>query len=314
MKHHHIHREGRHAIIGLTLLIFIINVPIFIYAKHWIFALTLVLTALLLVFVTYFFRNPVRVLDVDDPKFIITPADGHVVVIEPVHEDEYFHDERLQVSIFMSPFNVHANWFPVEGEVVVSEHQKGRHRGAWLPKSSSENERSLVVIKMADGQEIAVRQVAGAMARRIVTYAKQDDDCYIDEHLGFIKFGSRVDLFIPKHFVVDASLQDVVRNSLTPIITILPLPANIETAESNALLLRIREVTKTTTLLPSISCLGRLCKAIRLATCPFLNCSKTLSRSATTSRATSFAVSSTVSTVLLAVYVFLQKPARRSPA
>lgn len=215
MKHPHIHREGRHAIIGLTLLIFIINVPIFIYAKHWIFALTLVLTALLLVFVTYFFRNPVRVLEVDDPKFIITPADGHVVVIEPVHEDEYFHDERLQVSIFMSPFNVHANWFPVEGEVVVSEHQKGRHRGAWLPKSSSENERSLVVIKMADGQEIAVRQVAGAMARRIVTYAKAGHPCHRNQHMGFIKLGSRVDMYLPLGTEMFAVLGESVRGNET---------------------------------------------------------------------------------------------------
>ena len=197
MKRLHVHREGRNIIIGLVFLLFAINVPVYLYVNHWVFAITLLLTAALLVFVTYFFRNPVRVLEVDDPNFIIAPADGRVVVIEPTKENDYFHDERLQVSIFMSPFNVHANWYPIEGEILVSEHQKGRHKGAWLPKSSTENERSLVVIETPSKVRIAVRQIAGAMARRIVTYAKEGDDCYIDEHLGFIKFGSRVDLFLP---------------------------------------------------------------------------------------------------------------------
>ena len=105
-----IHKEGRNIIIGLTLLIFVLNVGVYFYVPHWVFAITLLLTAMLLVFVTYFFRNPVRVLEVDDPNFIIAPADGRVVVVEPTTENEYFHDKRLQVSIFMSPFNVHSNW------------------------------------------------------------------------------------------------------------------------------------------------------------------------------------------------------------
>ena len=183
---------------GTVLLLFIINVPIYLFVQpHWVFAITLVLTAVLLVFVTYFFRNPVRVLEIDDPNFIIAPADGRVVVVEPTEENEYFHEQKLQVSIFMSPFNVHANWYPIEGEILVSEHQKGRHMGAWLPKSSTENERSLVVIETPNKVQIALRQIAGAMARRIVTYAKSNEDCYIDEHLGFIKLGSRVDVYLP---------------------------------------------------------------------------------------------------------------------
>lgn len=173
MKKFRIHREGRNLIIGTVLLLFIINVVVFMYfPQRWIFAVSLVLTAALLVFVTYFFRNPIRVLEVDDPNFLIAPADGRVVVIEPTEENEYFHEKKLQVSIFMSPFNVHANWYPIEGTVLVSEHQKGRHKGAWLPKSSTENERSLVVIETPSKVQIAVRQIAGAMARRIVTYAK----------------------------------------------------------------------------------------------------------------------------------------------
>lgn len=218
-KHHfsrpHIHQEGRNSIIGLTLLIFVINVPIFLYESHWIFAITLILTALLLVFVTYFFRSPVRILEIDDPNFIIAPADGRVVVIEPIEENEYFHDKRLQVSIFMSPFNVHANWYPVEGNIVVSEHQRGRHKGAWLPKSSTENERSLVVIETVDKIRIAVRQVAGAMARRIVTYAKVGNQSHRNQHMGFIKLGSRVDLYLPLDTEMFVAVGESVRGNET---------------------------------------------------------------------------------------------------
>ena len=165
MKTPRIHREGRGLITGTVLLLFIINVPIYLYVQpHWVFAITLILTAMLLVFVTYFFRSPVRVLEIDDPNFIIAPADGRVVVVEPTEETEYFHEKKLQVSIFMSPFNVHANWYPIEGNIIVSEHQKGRHMGAWLPKSSTENERSLVVIETPSKVQIAIRQIAGAMA------------------------------------------------------------------------------------------------------------------------------------------------------
>ena len=192
-----IHREGRNIIVGLTFLIFAINVPMYIFMSHWTFAITLLLSATLLVFVTYFFRNPVRVLEVDDPNFLVSPADGRIVVVEPTDENEYFHEKRLQVSIFMSPFNVHANWYPIEGTVLVSEHQNGSHKGAWLPKSSTENERSLVVIETPNKVQIAVRQIAGAMARRIVTYAKAGKSSHRNEHLGFIKFGSRVDLYLP---------------------------------------------------------------------------------------------------------------------
>ncbi|MBQ8099771.1 MAG: phosphatidylserine decarboxylase family protein [Paludibacteraceae bacterium] len=197
MKRPRIHREGRNIIIFLVMLIFVVNVPAYLYFPHWGFALTLVITALLLCFVTYFFRNPVRVLEVDDPDFIIAPADGRVVVIEPTDEDEVFHERRLQISIFMSPFNVHANWYPVEGVVLRSEHQSGRHKGAWLPKSSTENERSLVVIETPSKVQILIRQVAGAMARRIVTYAKPGGHALRNSHLGFIKFGSRVDMYLP---------------------------------------------------------------------------------------------------------------------
>lgn len=192
-----IHREGRGIIATLTFIIFAVNVPLFMYMPNWVGAITLVLSAVLLVFVTYFFRNPTRIVEVTDENLLIAPADGRVVVVEPTVENEYFHERRLQLSIFMSPFNVHANWYPVEGKVLVSEHQNGRHQGAWLPKSSTENERSLVVIETASKMQVAMRQIAGAMARRIVTYAKAGHLAQRNEHMGFIKFGSRVDLYLP---------------------------------------------------------------------------------------------------------------------
>ena len=216
MKRPRIHREGRNPIIGLVLLLFIVNVIVYMsLSSHWALAVSLGITSILLVFVTYFFRNPVRVLEIDDPNFVIAPADGRVVVIEPTEEHEYFHDKRLQVSIFMSPFNVHANWYPIEGTILESSHQKGRHKGAWLPKSSTENERSLVVIETPSKMQIAVRQVAGAMARRIVTYAKVGKQCHRNTHLGFIKLGSRVDMYLPLNTEMFVDVGDSVRGNET---------------------------------------------------------------------------------------------------
>ena len=216
MKRPRIHREGRNPIIGLVLLLFIINVVVYMsVTSHWALAVSLAITSILLVFVTYFFRNPVRVLEIDDPNFVIAPADGRVVVIEPTEENEYFHEKKLQVSIFMSPFNVHANWYPIEGTILESSHQKGRHKGAWLPKSSTENERSLVVIETPSKIQIVVRQVAGAMARRIVTYAKVGKQCHRNTHLGFIKLGSRVDMYLPLNTEMFVDVGDSVRGNET---------------------------------------------------------------------------------------------------
>lgn len=148
--------------------------------------------------VVNFFRCPRREFGTDEVEgLVVAPADGKVVVVEEVDEQEYFHERRLMVSIFMSLFNVHANWFPVEGKVKFVNHQNGNFHKAWLPKASEENERADVMITTPEGIDILCRQVAGAVARRIVTYAKPDEECYIDEHLGFIKFGSRVDVYLP---------------------------------------------------------------------------------------------------------------------
>lgn len=214
-RHPRIHREGYGIIFTLALLIFIVNVLLYLYLPFWVVGIGLVLSALLLIFVTYFFRNPTRVVNVSDENFLVAPADGRVVVIEPTVEHEYFHKECLQVSIFMSPFNVHANWYPIEGNILVSQHQKGRHQGAWLPKSSTENERSLVVIETASKIQIAVRQIAGAMARRIVTYAKAGHEARRNEHLGFIKFGSRVDMYLPLDTEIFVTVGEAVRGNET---------------------------------------------------------------------------------------------------
>ena len=128
---------------------------------------------------------------------VVAPADGRVVVIEEVEENEYFHDRRLMISVFMSVTNVHANWFPVEGLVKMVRHHNGNFHKAWLPKASVDNERSTVVIETPSGHDVLVRQVAGAVARRIITYAIEDQPCNIDNHMGFIKFGSRVDVYLP---------------------------------------------------------------------------------------------------------------------
>ena len=144
-----------------------------------------------------FFRCPLRQFQGDVEGIVVAAADGKIVVIEEVEENEYFHDRRLMISIFMSITNVHANWFPVEGIVKKVVHHNGNFYKAWLPKASTENERSTVVIETPEGHEVLVRQVAGAVARRIVTYAVENEDCCIDEHMGFIKFGSRVDVYLP---------------------------------------------------------------------------------------------------------------------
>ncbi len=209
MKRLRIHREGRLILTVVLLVLFVCNVLAYLHWPGWIFAINLIISAILLVFFTYFFRNPVRELEIDDKDLIIAPADGTVVVIEPTEEQEYFHGEKkLQVSIFMSVFNVHANWYPISGRIVEASHQDGSHAVAWLPKSSTENERSTVVIETESKALVLVRQIAGALARRIVTYAKTGHEAHLNEQMGFIKFGSRVDLFLPPDSEVFVEIGD----------------------------------------------------------------------------------------------------------
>ena len=207
IKQVRIHHEGNHTLVGSALFLimccavaYAVGLPDFVF--YALVALSIAVYAVIL----NFFRCPKRRFQGDTADVVVAPADGKVVVNEEVEENEYFGDRRRMVSIFMSLVNVHANWFPVDGYVTRVEHQNGNFHMAWLPKASLENEHSTVIRRTPRGQEIMVRQVAGALARRIVTYARPDEECYIDEHLGFIKFGSRVDLFLPLDAKVEVSL------------------------------------------------------------------------------------------------------------
>ena len=165
-----------------------------------------------------FYRCPIRYYGSEDTeKIVVAPADGKIVVIEEVEENTYFHDRRLMISIFMSIFNVHANWFPVDGKVKFVKHFDGNYHKAWLPKASEENEHADIMITTPDGVDVLCRQIAGAVARRIVTYAKDGEDCYIDEHLGFIKLGSRVDVFLPIGTEVCVKMGQATTGDLTVI-------------------------------------------------------------------------------------------------
>ena len=198
LKKIRIHREGTNTLFTTFLLVAVVAVGLWLgfdsKIPFWSFV---VLFGAAWLVVLNFYRCPIRYFNGETEKVVVAPADGRIVVIEEVEEHEYFHDRRLMISIFMSPFNVHANWFPVDGKVLFVKHQNGNYHKAWLPKASEENERADIMIETADGQQVLCRQIAGAMARRIVTYAKEGEDCYIDEHLGFIKLGSRVDVYLP---------------------------------------------------------------------------------------------------------------------
>ena len=175
------------------------------------------MSAIFFLLVLNFFRSPFRRFPYDSEGLVIAPADGTIVAIEEVMENEILHEKRLQISIFMSVFNVHANWFPVNGTVKHVSHNNGRFMAAYLPKSSTENERSAVVVTTKNGVDILARQIAGAMARRIVTYAKVGEKCHVDEQMGFIKFGSRVDVYLPLDSEVLIEMDQKVTGNQTPI-------------------------------------------------------------------------------------------------
>lgn len=200
LKRIRLHNEGTQILRRSLLAILVICALLYFPLRDitlWPFYVFTAIAIILYGIAVNFFRCPIRQFSGEVEKTVVAGADGKVVVIEEVDENEYFHDRRLMISIFMSITNVHANWFPVEGVVKMVRHHSGNFHKAWLPKASTENERSTVVIETPEGHEVLVRQVAGAVARRIVTYAREEEECYIDEHMGFIKFGSRVDVYLP---------------------------------------------------------------------------------------------------------------------
>ena len=218
-----IHREGYTSIAIGTIVFFILNFIFFYFfsASLPILAGTAFFLSLgLLLFLISFFRIPNRVLTLNE-NAIVAPADGKVVVIEEVIDPEYFHNKRLQVSIFMSPANVHVNRNPISGEVVYNQYHKGKYLVAWHPKSSTENERHSVVIRKGN-LEILVKQIAGALAKRIVNYLQVGQQVSQTAEMGFIKFGSRVDLLLPVGTKINVALNQSVQGGVTIIATMQP--------------------------------------------------------------------------------------------
>jgi len=210
------HKEG-YASLFLVLVFSVIIIFIAHYffpnfqIAHWFAYL---LSSILTITIVQFFRNPIRKYTLGE-NLIICPADGKVVVIEETNEGEYFKDKRLQVSIFMSPTNVHINRFPISGIISFFKYHSGKFLVAYDPKSSTDNERTTIVVKHKNGTEILFRQIAGALARRIVWYCKEGEIAEQCEQMGFIKFGSRVDLFLPIDTKLNIKLGDLVRGSQT---------------------------------------------------------------------------------------------------
>lgn len=217
LKKIRIHREGTDQLtVGLVLIIAVAGLLWHFVASPLPFWSFLVVSGIIYAIVLNFYQCPIRYLNIENTEgIVVAPADGKVVVVEEVYEDKYFHDRRIQLSIFMSLTNVHANWFPVDGKVKFVKHFDGNYHKAWLPKASEENEHADIMITTEDGTDILCRQIAGAVARRIVTYAKEGEECFIDEHLGFIKLGSRVDLFLPLDSEVCVKLGQKTTGDLT---------------------------------------------------------------------------------------------------
>ncbi len=213
-----IHKEG-YKTIGIAAIVWLsINVfSLYLIGSFYIWPpiVILIITTFLFLFIISFFRVPNRVLN-KTAESIVCPADGKVVVIEEIIDHEYFHDKRLQISIFMSPANVHLNRYPMDGKILYSQYHHGKYLVAWHPKSSTENERHSIVIENEKGK-ILVKQIAGAVARRICNYAKEDTTINQGDELGFIKFGSRVDILLPPHTKPLVALNDKVKCGVTPL-------------------------------------------------------------------------------------------------
>ena len=208
-----IHKEGRKILLVAAVLIAGILLLVFNFLPNLLLVASIAFGVLFLA-ILQFFRNPTRIIQVPDNQLVYAPADGRIVVIEEVEEPEYFKDRRLQVSIFMSPTNVHVNRNPVSGKVNYYKYHPGKYLVAWHPKSSLENERTTIVIDNGS-DEILLRQIAGAMAKRIVNYLKVGDQVEQGTDMGFIKFGSRVDLFLPLNADVRVNIDDKVKGNKT---------------------------------------------------------------------------------------------------
>lgn len=210
-----IHREGYGIILAITLALVLILALVYIFAPiPWLLGILGAAALGFWIFVLQFFRNPERKIQVHKGR-IYAPADGKVVVIEETEEPEYFRDRRIQISIFMSPLNVHANRNPISGEITYQQYHPGKYLVAWHPKSSTENERNTLVYQHSDGSELLVRQIAGAVARRIISYVHTGEQVQQGQEFGFIKFGSRLDVLLPRDAQIKIKIGDSTRAGLT---------------------------------------------------------------------------------------------------
>ena len=216
-----INKEGYRIIAVLGLICLVLWGLLYYFLSHnWETGLLVICGAILVtfwLFIVAFFREPRRV-KIHDPELVFSPCDGRVVVTEVVYEDEYIKEEMLQISIFMSVTNIHMNWSPVAGDVEYHKYHPGRVLIAWHPKSSTENERTTTVVKLEDGKKVLFRQVAGLIARRIVSYIKTGDKVGQNDVFGFIKFGSRIDVLVPKDSELVVEIGDSVIGSQTPLV------------------------------------------------------------------------------------------------
>ncbi|MDE5668625.1 MAG: phosphatidylserine decarboxylase family protein [Duncaniella sp.] len=213
-----IHREGTNILVVLMLILVIVNLSAWMFIRPEAIPMTFSgISAVLYLLVVNFFRSPRRTFKGNRETVVVSSVDGTVVALEEVFEPEVLRRKVRMLSVFMSVFNVHANWFPTDGEVLMVKHHSGRYLSAYLPKASIENERSTVLIRAANGQEILMRQIAGAVARRIVTYARPGEPSNIEDHMGFIKFGSRVDIYLPLDAEILVKIGDKTTGGITEV-------------------------------------------------------------------------------------------------
>lgn len=218
-----IHREGTNILVILACILVVINGLAWLFMRpEAIPVIFTSLSAVLYFLVLNFFRSPRRSFSGNRDRVVVSSVDGKVVALERTYEPEVLKCDVIQLSVFMTVFNVHANWFPVDGVVELVRHHAGRFLSAYLPKSSTENERSTVVIRTHDGRRILVRQIAGAVARRIVTYAQPGEDANIEDHMGFIKFGSRVDIYLPLDTEIFVKIGDKTIGGITEVARLAP--------------------------------------------------------------------------------------------
>ena len=209
------HKEGFNIILGAFVIVSALIISVDYFEVKYVLSIKVFLI-MMLVLILQFFRNP-KIKINSNENYILSPVDGKVVIIEEVYEPEYFKDKRLQVSVFMSPINVHVTRYPMSGNIVFSKYHPGAYLVAWHPKSSTKNERTTIVLENENFGKVLYRQIAGALARRIVNYAQVGDCAEQGKDAGFIKFGSRVDLFLPIGTKVDVKLNQVVKGGLTVI-------------------------------------------------------------------------------------------------